>query len=184
MKRLVYFLGSMIALLAVLLVACDEKEEETDVLVGTYVFTSATFNDNVTIIVSDQEVVFPPGSDASAFVGPGLLSAAPCDNPQNAAIELSKEGKANFVCVGEAGTDQMGTWSINAERTVLKLNISNPAPFSLDITDLETTSTTFSGTVGNFPLPKDAGVELGGILPGPEINYQVGSVDLTFTRIP
>ena len=184
MKRHAYSLGSFIAVFALVLSACDEKEEGPDPLAGTYVFTSAVFNEAVTITVQSQEVTFPAGSDASDFVGPGLLSAAPCDDTQNAAIELNKDGKANFVCVGEANTEQMGTWSINEERTLLNLYLSNPAPFSLNITNLESTSTSFSGTVENFPLPKDASVAVGGILAGGVINYQVASVDLTFTRVP
>ncbi len=184
MKQRIFSTGIFMAVVALLLVSCEEKKEEDDALVGTYVFTSATFNDTVDITVQDIEIKFLPGTDAAAFVGPGLLGAAPCDDPQNAAIELKNEGSTYFTCLNEANQEQLGTWLINKDRTILTLNISNPQPFSLTISNLEITSTSFSGTVQNFPLPKDTGYDLGTLLPGgTDINYQIASVDLSFTKV-
>jgi hypothetical protein len=184
MRQRISSLGLILAALVLLLVSCDKKTEEVDELVGTYVFASASFNDTVYIIIQDNQVEFLPGSDAAAFVGPGLLSSAPCENPQNAAIELSSDGKANYACLNETNKEQMGVWSINADRTILTLTLSNPAPFALTISGLEITANSFSGTVENFPLPINAGYDLGAMLPGAIINYQVASVDLTFNRVP
>jgi hypothetical protein len=187
MKRFCYSMGFIVAVLAILAVACDKNDNgggNGNPIAGTYVFTSATFNDTVHIIIQDMDVVFLPGGDGSAFVGPGLLSSAPCDDSTNAAIELKEDGVANYICLTEDHVEQMGTWSANSDQTSLILNISNPQPFSLTISDLDVTATTFTGTVSNFPLPKDASKELGAVLPGPDINYQIASVTLTFTRVP
>ena len=172
------------ALMALMLFSCDEKKDEVDPLVGTYVFTSATFNEAVTIIIQQQEVEFASGSDAYAFVGPGIIGAAPCDDLQNAAIELKENGTMFYTCLGEANEEQMGTWQINSARTTLTLNISFPQTFSLNITGLDLKATSFSGTVENFPLPKDASVELGAPLLGGAPNIQIGSVEVSFTRVP
>jgi len=167
-----------------MLYSCDEKNEEVDPLVSKYVFTSATFNEAVTITVQQVEMEFPAGSDASLFVGPGILGAAPCDDLQNAAIELKENGTTFYTCLGESNELQMGTWQINSARTILTLNISTPQTFSLNITGLDIKTNSFSGTVENFPLPINAGVELGGSLPGGFVNYQTGSVEVTFTKVP
>jgi hypothetical protein len=133
MRQRISSLGLILAALVLLLVSCDKKDEEVDELVGTYVFASATFNDTVYIIIQDNEVEFLPGSDAADFVGPGLLASAPCTDPQNAAIELNSDGKANYACLNETNKEQMGVWSINGDRTILTLTLSNPAPFALII---------------------------------------------------
>ncbi len=184
MRRINFSMGLIMAATTLLLFSCEEKKEEIDALVGNYVFTSATFNESVSILIQQAEVEFPQGSDASAFVGPGIVGAAPCDNLQNAAIELKADGTTYYICMGETNQAQMGTWSINSARTILTLNISNPQTFSLSIIELQVTASSFSGTVENFPLPLDAGVELGGSLPGGLVNYQTASVDVTFTKVP
>ena len=78
---------------AILVVASCKKDDtpEVDPLVGTYAFSSATFNETVYITIQDVEVEFLADSDATQFVGPGLLSAAPCANAQNAAIRRCHE---------------------------------------------------------------------------------------------
>ena len=185
-KRKFNISGLFIAVFALLLVTCEKKkDEEVDPLVGTYTFTSATFNETVQMKTPLGLVSFPPDFDASFFISDGLLGAAPCDNSDSAAVELRNDGKTFYVCLGETNEDQMGTWLINTDRTILTLNISNPQPFSLTISGLNITADDFSGTVENFPLPKDTDYELGEDLPeGGGPNYQTASVDLTFTKVP
>ena len=130
------------------------------------------------------DITIPPGNDASLLVTEGLLGAAPCDDSTNAAVELKSDGKVFYACLNETNEAQMGTWLINTERTILQLNLFNPQPFQLEISDLVTTATTFSGTVINFPLPLDANYELGGDLPAGGKNIQFTSVDLSFTKVP
>jgi hypothetical protein len=175
-----------IAVFALLLVTCEKnKDEEVDPLVGTYKFTSATFNDTVRMkvpVIGDY--TFMPGDDAALLITEGLLGAAPCDDSDSAAVELKSDGKIFYACLNETNEAQMGTWLINIDRTILTLNISNPQPFALTISDLTITASSFSGTVENFPLPLDANFELGANLPGGGVNYQTSSIDLAFTKVP
>ena len=183
-KRKFNISGLFIAVFALLLVTCEKKkDEEVDPLVGTYTFTSATFNETVQMKTPLGNVTFPPDFDAKFFVSDGLLGAAPCDVSDSAAVELKSDGKIFYACLGETNEAQMGTWLINTDRTILTLNISNPQAFGLTISDLTITANSFSGTVENFPLPLDASVELGVNLPGSSIpNIQFTSVDLAFTK--
>lgn len=185
-QRKFHISGLFVAILALMLVTCEKKkDEEVDPLVGTYSFTSATFNETVSMKTPLGNVQFPPDFDASFFISDGLLGAAPCDNSDSAAVEIKSDGKIFYACRGEENEEQMGTWLINTDRTILTLNISNPQPFSLTISDLIISVNSFSGTVENFPLPKDSEYELGEDLPeGGGPNYQTASVDLTFTKIP
>ena len=184
-KRKFNISGLIIAVFALLLVTCEKKkDEEVDPLVGTYTFTSATFNETVQMKTPLGLVSFPPDFDAKFFVSDGLLGAAPCDDSDSAAVELKSDGKIFYACLGETNEAQMGTWLINTDRTILTLNISNPQAFGLTISDLTITANSFSGTVENFPLPKDSDYELGEDLPeGGGPNYQTASVDLTFTKV-
>lgn len=185
MKRIIFFLGFLVAISSFLMVSCDENgEEEVDPLVGTYVFTSASFNEAVTVTIQGVDVEFPAGSNAADFIAEGLLGNAPCDNQENAAVELKENGTTFYVCLNETGEEQLGSWSINSARNEMDFNIIEPAPFQLKITNLSITETSFSGTVTNFPLPVDAGYDLGQMLPGGGFNIQFASVDLTFTRVP
>lgn len=177
--------GLFIVAFALLLVTCEKKkDDEVDPLVGTYTFTSATFNDTVHMLVPILgDFTFNPGDNAALLVTEGLLGAAPCDDSQNAVVELKSDGKIFYACLTETNEAQMGTWLINTERTILQLNISNPQAFQLEISDLIITATSFSGIVINFPLPLDANYELGEDLPTGGKNIQFTSVDLTFTKV-
>jgi hypothetical protein len=185
-QRKSHISGLFIAVLALLLVTCEKKkDDEVDPLVGIYTFTSATFNDTVRMKVPVfGDITIMPGGDASLLVSEGLLGAAPCDDSDNAAVELKSDGKIFYSCQNETNEAQMGTWLINVDRTILTLNISNPQAFQLTISDLNITASAFSGTVENFPLPLDANFELGANLPGGLPNIQFKSVDLTFTKVP
>ena len=185
-QRRFYISGLFISVFALLMVTCEKKKDEVvDPLVGTYTFTSATFNDTIRMKVPVYgHITIMPGTDASLFVGDALLGAAPCDDSLNAAVELKSDGKTFYACRNETNEAQMGTWLINTERTVLQLNISNPQAFQLTISDLNITSNAFSGTVENFPLPLDANFKLGDDLPGGGKNIQFKSVELAFTKVP
>ena len=166
-------------------ISCSKDDEKkVDEIVGTYAFTSAEFNDAVTITIQDYPVEFASGSDASQFVGPAILGAAPCDNPENAAVDLRANGTAFYVCVTEVNEEQAGTWTINDDRTILYISISNPQAFALTINELVVSSTLFTGTVTNFPLPLDTAYQIGDLIPDVGLNYQTASVDVTFTKVP
>jgi hypothetical protein len=183
MRHNILLFGFLMAAGAILLTTCEKKNgEEVDPLVGVYKFTSATLNEAVSLKLQGLDVTIPAGTDAKLFVEEGLLGTAPCDDPTNAAVELRSDGKAFYVCLTEENELQMGTWLISVDRTELDLNISTPQAFQLKITGLITDASSFSGTVENFPLPRDASIELGEDLPGGGVNYQTASVSLTFTK--
>jgi len=163
---------------------CDEDNGDgSDPLVGKYVFTSATFNDTVHIKVMDNYQTFFPGYDASFFVSDGLLGAAPCDNADNAGVDLRENGTIYYTCFNETNESQMGIWLIDKDRTILTLNISNPRTIGIDIKDLEISESNFKGTVSNFPLPVDTSIELGDTLAGGILrNIQLKSVDVVFDK--
>jgi hypothetical protein len=175
---------SMLCLVPVFTISCDNDENgDVDPLVGKYTFTSATFNDTVNVKVDGTYYQFLPGSDASQFVRNGILKAAPCDDMANAAVDLRSNGQNFYICLGETNEEQMGTWVINSDRTVLTFNISNPQSLALIIKDLVVSETQFDGTVENFPFVLDNAYELGETIPNGPINFQIASVDVQFTKV-
>jgi hypothetical protein len=186
-NSIIKVLGIMISVLTLIplfTVSCDSDENgEADPLVGKYTFTSATFNVAVGVKVEGIFMQFEPEDDASLFVRNGILKAAPCDNMENAAVDLRSNGQSYYICLGETNEEQMGTWVINKDRTVLTFNISNPQPLALTISELVITETRFDGTVENFPLPLDNAYDLGEQIPGGQYNLQIKSVDVTFTKV-
>jgi len=186
-KSILKVIGILIAVLCLIpmfTVSCDEDENgEEDPMVGKYTFTSAIFNDSVSIKVEGTYIQFIPGSDASQFVRSGILKAAPCDDMANAAVDLKSNGQTYYICLGETNEDQMGTWVINSDRTVLTFNISNPQTLALIIGELVISETQFDGTVENFPFVVDTDYEFGESLPGGIINFQIASVDVIFSKV-
>ncbi len=175
---------SVFTLIPLFTISCNNDENgDEDPLVGNYTFTSATFNDTVNVKLEGYYIQFLPGSDASQFVRNGILKAAPCDDMENAAVDLRADGQNYYICLGETNEEQMGTWVINSDRTILTFNISNPQNLALIISDLEINETQFVGTVENFPLPVDNAYELGETLPGGLINFQIASVDVKFSKV-
>ena len=186
-KSIIKVLGillSVLCLIPVFTISCDNDENgDVDPLVGKYTFTSATFNVAVSIKVDGTYTEFTTGSDASQFVMNGILTAAPCNDMANAAVDIKSNGHTFYICLGEINEDQMGTWVINSDRTELTFNISNPQLLALIIKNLVITETQFDGTVENFPFPFDNAYELGETIPGIGINFQQASVDVQFNKV-
>ncbi len=168
-----------------LIISCDKNDnDEPDPLVGTYVFSGATFGETVNIKIQDVTVTFNSGDDASSFVAEGLIGAAPCDDSTNAAIEFRENGDSYYVCLNETNESKMGTWIISPDRTTFTLNISNPRTLSVDIVNVSITETTIAGTVENFPLPLTTSAELGEMIGDPPTpNFQVKEVNVSFARV-
>ncbi|MBL7113135.1 MAG: hypothetical protein ISS19_14460 [Bacteroidales bacterium] len=186
-KSIIKVLGillSVLCLIPVFTISCDNDENgDEDPLVGKYTFTSATFNDTVNVKVDGIYKQFLPDSAASQFVRNGILKAAPCDNIANAAVDLRSNGQNYYICLGETNEEQMGTWVINSERTILTFNISNPQSLALIIADLVISETQFDGTVENFPFVLDNAYELGDSLSPGLYNFQIASVDVKFSKV-
>ena len=146
-------------------------------LVGTYTFTSATFNNQVTMTNNGVPVIFEAGADAYQFVGEGLLGSAPCDNADNAAMELKADFTAYYACLNENNESQMGTWSVNEDDAILTLNMTDPLPFSIPITQIVLTETKLTGVIEQLPVPIEI-TEPVGIL-----NMQMANVSIEFTIV-
>lgn len=156
---------------------------EENPLVGTYTFIDATFDEPITVIVNGDTNHYQVGDNAYQFVGGGLLGAAPCDNADNAALQLRSDFTSWYVCQGESNELQQGTWESLADNTVLKLYISIPADFVVSIGITELTDTMLKGKILALPMPYDTSIPVGDPLPGGGINFQVAKVSVEFGRI-
>jgi len=181
----------LIVMAVIVIVACKKDDDNDNTpppppvhpYVGTYIFNSATFNDPITVIVNGDTIHYQAGDDASLFVGGGLLGAAPCDNADNAALNLRADFTSWYICQGESNEAQQGTWETNTENTLLKLNISNPANFLVKITYVDLSDDILSGTIPTLPMPYDTSLPVGDPLPGGGFNFQTANVAVEFTKI-
>jgi len=156
---------------------------EENPLVGTYIFIAATFDEPITVIVNGDTNHYQVGDDAYQFVGGGLLGSAPCDNADNAALQLRSDYTSWYVCQGESNELQQGTWEPLADNTVLKLFISIPADFVVSIGITELTNDVLKGQILALPMPYDTSIPVGDPLPGGGVNFQVAQVSVEFNRI-
>ncbi len=163
----------------------DEGDDEPQVepLVGKYTFRSATFENEITIKINGQDITFPAGGDATSYVAGGLFGAAPCNDPNNAALELRENGQGFFVCIGETNEIQGGRWEVNDERTQITLFITNPAPVTVLIENFTLANSILSGRVSNFPLVKDTQYSIGSPLPGGGLNLQTTPVAIELNKV-
>jgi len=190
-KRLIWLSG-IIVLAVFVAIACKKDDDGDDnstptptpnPLVGTYTFVAATFDEPITVIVNGDTNHYQIGDDAYQFVGGGLLGSAPCDNADNAALQLRNDFTSWYVCQGESNELQQGTWEPLADNTVLKLFISIPADFVVSIGISELTDTTLKGQILSLPMPYDTSIPVGDPLPGGGVNFQVAQVSVEFSRI-
>ena len=163
------------------LLSCGEDDggemPEVDPLVGTYTFKSAKFINEVKITINGQEITFSAGADATAFVSGGLLGAAPCDDPTNAALELRENGEGYFVCIGETNEEKAGSWEVDDDRTEITITLTNPVPTSVIVEDFELTNDVLKGRINNFPMRKDVSKPQG------IDNLQLVSIDVEFDKV-
>lgn len=183
----------MFLLMAVLVLAACKKDDNNDEnntpptpvnpLVGTYAFIAATFNNPITVIVNGDTNHYVAGDDAFLFVGGGLLGAAPCDNADNAALQLRENFTSYYVCRNESNEAQQGTWAVNDDYSTLTLNIANPATFIVHIIGLDLSGGELKGAISNLPMPYDTSLPVGAPLPGGGINFQTASVSVEFLTL-
>lgn len=181
-------------LIMILLVSACKKDDNGDdnnnppapvnPLAGTYSFISATFNKPITVIMVNGDTNnYQAGDDAFLFVGGGLLGAAPCDNADNAALQLRADYTSWYVCQNEANESQQGTWEFDEEKDVLKLNIFDPAEFLIHISEVIIDSNQLTGRIPALPMPYDASLPVGEELPGGGINFQIADVSVEFLKL-
>jgi hypothetical protein len=182
---------AFIVIAALVITACKKDDNNDDntppapenPLVGTYSFISATFNEPISVIMMNGDTnYYEAGDDAFQFVGGGLLGAAPCDNADNARLQLKADYTSWYVCQGETNMSQQGTWEFNDDKDVLKLSIFDPADFLINISEVKIENSTLSGRIPALPMPYDVSLPVGEPLPGGGINFQVADVAVEFLK--
>ncbi len=140
----------LIILITVLfMISCNKADEPKpkETFTGTYVFKSELQTD-VSFTID-----FGFGPSLVTFKGTdiliGLLENAPCDDAENAAIELKDNKELYFTCIGESNELKAGTWDENADLTILTLNLASGP---LKIEDITVSGGIISGTIKGFPL--------------------------------
>jgi hypothetical protein len=132
-NRLEIFKGTLTATLLVVLTisiafvftGCGDDNDspaEPETLAGTYqmqkVVTTADY-------MIGEYTIIPSGTDITDMAAGGILAAAPCSIPTNAAVDLRDNGSLYLTCVGESGELSAGTWTENSTLTILSLNLSS-----------------------------------------------------------
>jgi hypothetical protein len=160
----------------------NDSPAEPETLSGVYqmqkVVTTADY------LIGDVTII-PSGTDITEMAAAGILSAAPCSNPANGAVDLRDNGSLYLVCVGEEGELAAGTWTENSTLTTLSLNLSSP-PFpqalQLSVVNITRTSSDITGDLNNLVLPADMIADL--LPPGVDPPLAVIlSVEVTFVKV-
>lgn len=148
------------ALSLVLFQACKDKDDDdnnntpaVDPYTGFYTYGSASFVNDETIIIGQDTLFFPAGSDASAFVQPGLLGSAPCQDPANAALELRSNFESYYACLNESNSLKQGTWAVSPDRKTITLNLQNPVVFAVFIENVTLQNNVLQGVITNLIIP-------------------------------
>ncbi len=160
----------------------DDEPTEPETLVGTYQMQKV-------VLIEDYKIgeitIFPAGTDVTELAAGGILAAAPCTNPANAAVDLRDTGELYLVCSGESNELAAGTWTENSTLTTLSLNLSSP-PFpqnlQLSVTNITRDSNSITGDINSMVLPGDSIADL--LPPGVDPPLAVIlSVEVTFVKI-
>jgi len=138
----------------------DDGEEGPASLTGKYKFKKAVLTSELTIedqtTGSSETIVLTVGTDVTDMVVGGLVGAIACSSNSNAAIDLRANKELWAFCDGESGDPlRGGTWSENATRTILTLNLAPPlVPTSVQLiqTNITITGNELSGDVTNIPM--------------------------------
>lgn len=152
-------LGSALLFGLMFLSACDndsDPEPEEYEISGTYTFKEAILQTALTI--PGVGITLPVGTPITTQMKDGLLAEAPCDDPDNGAVELKPNFELFFACVGENNELKTGTWSINSDTTELNLNLSvSSGNLQLKISNLtiDENNDVIGGTISNFPITKN-----------------------------
>lgn len=174
----------------VFFMSCDDggsdPEPESYDLTGKYVFEEATLVDGAQGIA--DAIGIPVGlipTDITDAMAGGLLAEAPCDNPENGAVELKENKQLFFTCIGETNDLQAGVWDVNGDTTVLTLSLSVPQALDLVLSDLEIDEVNdiISGTISNFPVNKTLIAGFIAILPEEQRDAILAGIDEDFVTL-
>lgn len=138
----------------------DGGEEGPASLTGKYKFKKAVLTSEVIIedqaVGSDATIVLAVGTDVTDMVVGGLVGSITCGSSTNAAIDLRTNKELWAFCNTE-NVDPVrgGTWSENATRTILTLNLAPPlvpTSFQLIQTNVTVSGNELSGAVTSIPM--------------------------------
>lgn len=177
-RFLKYFFGLSFVLSLVFMMSCSSGDEnpQPDLyeIPGVYTFKKAVLQTTVTI----AGIPFNKGKEITDEMAKGLLAEAPCDDPNNGAVELKSDMKLFFSCLNETNEEQAGTWSVNGDTTSLSLNLASPPlPSALQLklsnVEIDKTNDVISGNILNFPLTPDL---IAGFLPSSLTQAQIDAI--------
>ncbi len=180
----VILLSGLFISFAIVFYSCNgnEEEGEPDTLEGIYQMQKVELTEDYKI---GEITIIPSGTDITVLAAEGILSAAPCDNQTNAAIDLRETGEFFIACIGEQAELKAGTWTENSSLTKLDLNLGSP-PFpqalQLSVTNITRGSNSISGEINPLLLPAEAIIDL---LP-PEVDPPLAvllAVKVTFVKV-
>jgi hypothetical protein len=163
----------------------DDPEPELYDLSGVYTFNKAILKTEITMpfeLVPGFPIKVPANTDITDEMAGGLLEEAPCDNPENGAVELKANNQLFFTCIGEDNAEQAGTWEVNSDSTELTLILSvavGTLNLKIQELDIDETNDIIGGTIGNFPITKTllAGFMAGFGLTEQQIEATLAGVD-------
>ncbi len=129
--------------------------------------------------------IIPSGTDITEMAAAGILAAAPCTNPVNAAVDLRDNGSLFLTCVGESGELSAGTWTENSSLTTLSLNLSSP-PFpqalQLSVTNITRNASSIVGDISSLILPAEMIADLLPVGVDPPLAV-ILAVEVTFVEV-
>ena len=137
----------------------DPPEPELYDLAGVYTFKKAELvsgKEAIADAIGIPAALIP--TDITDEMASGLLNEAPCDNPENGAVELKSNNELFFACIGETNEEKTGTWEVNSDTTELDLNLAVMAgnlQLTLENLEIDETNDVISGSIINFPLTPD-----------------------------
>ncbi len=141
-----------------------ENDPELFTLPGVYTFSEALLQTKVSMVLNlgfgDLPINFPEGTDITDQLAGGLLEEAPCDNAENAAVELKSNNELFFTCNGESNELKAGTWEYKEIDKILNLNLSSPPlsfaiPLKIEDVVIDEKNEIIAGTIKSFPLTRD-----------------------------
>ncbi len=141
-----------------------ENDPETFKIPGVYTFDEALLQTEVSLILNlgfgNLPIDLPVGTDITEELVGGLLDQAPCDNPENAAVELKSNNELFFTCIGESNELKAGTWEYKETEKILNLNLSSPPlpfaiPLKIEDVVIDEENEIISGTIKSFSLTPD-----------------------------
>ncbi|GEM_PF-4584368 len=155
--RTIQLLTGMLIATMTFISACGDDDDEPAVepLLGRWVISSVTVAEEVEATNTlGETLLLSTGTDITAIISGAFLANIDCANQTAKAIELAEGNDILYACTEEDKSLEAGSWSLNSDRSGLDLRITiDDQPASLNLVNLQETSTSMSGLVNSVPLP-------------------------------